>query len=176
MHDRIKMRLPQLRAIVLEADQSAIDNRQSKITTTVGRVLFNDVLPERMPFYDLTMTASTLARVVADCHARLGKAATVELLDRLKTLGFRHATRAGLSISMADLRTPLDKEAVLRSTEKEVEKVRRHYLKGDLTNAERVEKVVELWTEAADQFTAGYLRLDGIRAASAKKPAPPKAQ
>src|SRR5262249_37560248 len=145
LHECIAVRLPPLREVICEGDQSAIENRNTKIATTVGRVLFNDILPERMPFYNLTMTASTLPRVVSDCHARLGKLATVELLDRLKTLGFHHATKAGISFSVEDLHAPLHKEKVLARTWKQVEKVRQGYMKGDLTDTERALEVVKLW-------------------------------
>src|SRR5262249_60653919 len=110
LHARITMRLSQLREIVHEGDKSALENRQSQIPRTVGRVLFNDILPGKLPFYNQTMTASTLAQLVSDCHARLGKRATVELLDHLKTLGFRYATKAGVSFSVEDLDAPLNKE------------------------------------------------------------------
>ncbi len=152
LHEAIRVRLPRERRIVREGAQSTIDNK-STIDTTVGRVLFNDVLAQGMAFYDLPMTAAVLGRVVADCHALLGRTATVELLDRLKTLGFRFATRGGLSFALSDLRTPASKDEVIRATRLKVEKVHERYLAGDIGADDRSERIVELWTAARDRIT-----------------------
>src|SRR5262249_36864239 len=121
LHDPIRVRLQFGREIVREEEQPATP-RSQLVTTTAGRVVFNDILPAKMPFYDRAMTNTALDRVVGDCHTRLGRRATVELLDRLKTLGFRHATLSGLSLGVGDLRPPARKDEVLRATEAAVEK------------------------------------------------------
>src|SRR5262249_41698349 len=110
LHDPIRVRLQFGREIIREEEQpQPATPRSQLVTTTAGRVVFNDILPARMPFYDLAMTNTALDRVVGDCHTRLGRRATVELLDRLKTLGFRHATLSGLSLGIGDLRGPAHK-------------------------------------------------------------------
>jgi DNA-directed RNA polymerase subunit beta' len=156
LHERISVRLGDARAVIRLDEESGhlvTVPPCHLVTTTVGRVLFNQEVPERMPFYDVLMTAGTLQRVVTDCDALLGRTATVELLDRLKTLGFRFATRGGLSFAVSDLRTPTCKDEVIRTTRKEVEKVHQHYLDGDLTSDERSEQIVDLWTSARDRIT-----------------------
>ncbi len=121
--------------------------------TTVGRVLFNDILHPKMAFYDLALASKTLARIIADCYQQLGRRQTIELLDRMKELGFRESTRSGLSFSADDLRTPKNKEAVLNATEKQVEHFRRQYDEGNITEIERYNTVIDLWTHARDEIT-----------------------
>src|SRR5208337_4583192 len=78
---------------------------------------------------------------------------TIDLLDRMKDLGFRESTRSGLSFATDDLRTPLNKEQVIRDAEKEVEKVQKQFLRGIITDVERYNKVIDLWTHARDEIT-----------------------
>src|SRR5439155_27199739 len=93
------------------------------VDTTVGRVLFNDILNSKMAYYDLPLSSKHLSRIIADCYQLLGRRETIDLLDRMKDLGFRESTRSGLSFATDDLRTPASKEHVIREIEKEVEKV-----------------------------------------------------
>src|SRR5262249_4907737 len=102
------------------------------VTTTVGRVLFNDILNPKMAFYDLAMTGKQLARVISDCYLQLGRRETIELLDRMKELGFRESTRSGLSFAADDLKTPANKEPVLKMTDKEVARYQRQYDDGNI--------------------------------------------
>ena len=76
------------------------------IETTVGRVIFNQMLPKGMLFYNIPMRSSELARVISDCYQTLGRRATIELLDDMNRLGFRNATSSGLSFATDDLITP----------------------------------------------------------------------
>ncbi len=91
--------------------------------TTVGRILFNDILHANMAFYDIPMTSKNLARVISDCYQLMGRRETIDLLDRMKDTGFRESTRSGLSFATDDLRTPVNKDQVIRDTEKEVDKI-----------------------------------------------------
>ena len=121
--------------------------------TTVGRVIFNDILKPHMAFYDLPMSGKHLSRIIADCYQSLGRRETIDLLDRMKELGFRESTRSGLSFATDDLKTPGNKEQVIKNTEKEVEKVQQQYQKGAITDLERYNKVIDLWTHARDEIT-----------------------
>src|SRR5204862_4582809 len=123
------------------------------VTTTVGRVLFNDILNSKMAYYDVAMSSKMLSRVIADCYLLLGRRETIELLDRMKDLGFRESTRSGLSFATDDLRTPATKEQIIRDIEKEVEKVQKQYQRGIITEGERYNKVIDLWTHARDEIT-----------------------
>src|SRR2546421_12804520 len=86
------------------------------VFTTVGRVLFNDILVPKMAYYDLSLGSKQLARIIADCYQLLGRRETIDLLDKMKDTGFRESTRSGLSFATDDLRTPLNKDAVIRDT------------------------------------------------------------
>jgi DNA-directed RNA polymerase subunit beta' len=161
VHARIKVRLPRGKRVVSEVrfdkDKTRVDEVQRGsnllVNTTVGRVLFNDILSPQMAFYDLALSGKHLSRIIADCYQVLGRRETIELLDRMKELGFRESTRSGLSFATDDLRTPAGKEQIIREIEKEVEKVQKQYQRGIITEGERYNKVIDLWTHARDEIT-----------------------
>jgi DNA-directed RNA polymerase subunit beta' len=91
------------------------------VETTVGRVMFNDILPKGMPFYNIAMRSSDLARVISDCYQILGRRQTIELLDDMNQIGFRQSTRvSGLSFATDDLITPPTKGKIIGEAEKKV--------------------------------------------------------
>jgi DNA-directed RNA polymerase subunit beta' len=158
-HARIRVRLPFEKKLITEQKVEGktvveyLDRTPNGlVSTTVGRVVFNDILHPKMPFYDLPLTSKNLSRIIADCYQHLGRRETIDLLDRMKDTGFRESTRSGLSFATDDLRTPGTKEGVLKDKEKEVEKLRKQYERGLLTEKERYNKVIDLWTEARDQI------------------------
>jgi DNA-directed RNA polymerase subunit beta' len=161
VHAHIKVRLPIEKKVISEVrhdkDKVRVDeiarNPKQLVNTTVGRVLFNDILSPRMAFYDLPLSGKHLSRIIADCYQLLGRRETIELLDRMKDLGFRESTRSGLSFATDDLRTPAAKEHVIREAEKEVDKVQKQYQRGIITEGERYNKVIDLWTHARDEIT-----------------------
>src|SRR5262245_59792822 len=110
-----------------------------------------------MAFYDVAMTSKQLARVISDCYLLLGRRETIELLDRMKDLGFKESTRSGLSFAADDLRTPGNKESVLKATTKEVDRFLRQYGDGNITEMERYNKVIDLWTHARDEITKNMM-------------------
>src|SRR5437899_1182203 len=149
VHARIKVRLPHEKKVISEVrydkDKVRVDevSRHSNdlVNTTVGRVLFNDILDPKMAYYDLPLSGKHLSRIIADCYQLLGRRQTIELLDRMKDLGFRESTRSGLSFATDDLRTPASKEHVIRWIENEVEKVQKQYQRCIITEGERYNKV-----------------------------------
>jgi DNA-directed RNA polymerase subunit beta' len=161
VHARIKVRLPRGKRVISEIrtdkDKARIEevsrNPNMLVTTTVGRVIFNDILKPDMAFYDLALSGKHLSRIIADCYQQLGRRETIDLLDRMKDIGFRESTRSGLSFATDDLKTPLNKENVIRETEKEVEKIQKQYQRGIITEGERYNKVIDLWTHARDEIT-----------------------
>jgi len=128
------------------------DNRQVRagrlIETTVGRCIFNDMLAPSMPFYNVTMSQKVLSRVISDCFSIIGSAETVDLLDRIKFLGFKHTTLAGLSFGITDLKIPAKKQAIIDETESRVARIRKNYRSGVLTEGERYNQVIDAWTHA----------------------------
>ncbi|MBI4584731.1 MAG: DNA-directed RNA polymerase subunit beta', partial [Planctomycetes bacterium] len=121
-------------------------------TTTVGRVYFNDILPQGMPYYNIEMSKSNLSRVIHDCYQVLGRKKTLVLLDDLKELGFKIATLSGLSFSKDDLRVPELKEQILEKTQKDVDRVEKQYQKGVITEGERYNQIIDLWTSATEKI------------------------
>ena len=161
MHAKVRVRLPIEKKVIGEVKDEKGNPRAEElprkanglIRTTVGRVLFNDILHPKMAFYDLPLGSKYLSRIIADCYQVLGRRETIALLDRMKETGFRQATRSGLSFAASDLRTPDNNEAVLKEKDKEVEKVRKNFDRGIITDTERYNKVIDLWMEARDMIT-----------------------
>ncbi len=123
------------------------------IETTVGRCIFNDILSPQMPFYNMTMSQKALSRVISDCFSIIGSAETVDLLDRIKFLGFKHATLAGLSFGLTDLKIPAKKQAINDEAENRVARILKNYRSGVLTEGERYNQVIDAWTNARVQVT-----------------------
>jgi len=124
------------------------------IETTTGKVLFNIMaVPEGMPFVNKEMNKSALSGVVAKCYELFGHARTIELLDDLKAIGFEWATKAGISISISDLVVPEKKKAFLEMAKKEVGEVEKQYKMGIITEGERYNKIIDIWTHTTDKVS-----------------------
>jgi DNA-directed RNA polymerase subunit beta' len=135
---------------VIHAEPVMVDHRI--INTTVGRVLFNQALPSEMPFINGLLKKKGLQQTVQYCYLRFGIPKTVEMLDSLKTLGFTYATRSGLSIGIDDLIIPASKPALVQKARDEVIKVEQQYLEGAITNGERYNKVIAVWSEVTESI------------------------
>ncbi len=153
LHTRILIRLDDIKVI---GDSGPEDS--TIVETTAGRCIFNDMLPAGMPFYNLTMSQKMLSRVISDCFKFTGSAKTVDLLDRIKNLGFKYATLAGLSFGIMDLKIPQKKAQIIKQTEKKVSKIRKNYDDGVLTEGERYNQVVDAWTNARVAVTNEMMR------------------
>ena len=116
--------------------------------TTVGRVLFNAIVPRELGFQNREMKKKALSELVFESYRQAGLAATVQFLDRLKEFGFAHATRGGISIGIEDLEIPDEKRTLLEEAEQRVERFQRAYNTGNITNGERYNKVIDTWTHA----------------------------
>ena len=146
---KIKFKIEGKRLIVTEKDTVEVEN--AWITTTVGRVIFDDILPAGMPFYNLSLRKKRLADVIVDCNKRLGKLATVKILDDLKAVGFRSSTLAGLSFGKDDMRMPARKAAILEKAQKEVEHTEVQREQGNISEKERYNKVIDIWSHAREE-------------------------
>jgi DNA-directed RNA polymerase subunit beta' len=162
IHARITVRLPIEKKVISEVavdkdktkvEEISRDPKNLLVSSTVGRVMFNDILKPQMPYYDLSLSGKHLSRIIADCYQLLGRRETIELLDRMKEAGFRESTRSGLSFSTDDLKTPVNKENIIKDTDKEVDKVQKQYFRGFITELERYNKIIDLWTDARDSIT-----------------------
>ncbi|MFC2037194.1 DNA-directed RNA polymerase subunit beta' [Chloroflexota bacterium] len=128
------------------------------VETTVGRVIFNMHLPSQLRFVNDTMDKRTLQDLVADCYHRLGMEATAELVDEIKAIGFRYATKSGISIAVSDITVPPEKEVIIRLTSEQVNQVEHQYRRGLITEDEQYMRTVELWTKATDEITSAVAK------------------
>src|SRR5687767_1698814 len=135
---------------VLQAEPQEVTNKI--INTTVGRVIFNSSLPAVMPFVNGLLKKKGLQQVVQYCHLHYGLEKTVEMLDSLKHLGFTYATRSGLSIGIDDLIIPSEKATLVERARDEVIKVEGQYLEGAITNGERYNKVIAVWSDVTEKI------------------------
>jgi DNA-directed RNA polymerase subunit beta' len=106
-----------------------------------------------MCFYNVALSQKQLQSIIADCYQLLGRGATIDLLDRMKDLGFRESTRSGLSFATDDLRTPESKDKILADAEKRVSGFNRNYQRGLITDGERYNNVIDAWTHARELIT-----------------------
>ncbi len=119
------------------------------ITTTPGRVIFNEHLPEEMRFKNLTLTKKQISAIVDECLNKLGTEQTVRLLDDLKKTGFEYATQSGLTIGIDDMKSPRNKEKLWMDGMKEVAQINAAHRKGLISETERYNKVIDTWTKVA---------------------------
>jgi len=158
LHARVLVRLPEGLQLATE-DGTEADPKNRRIETTVGRILFNDILPPGMPFYNFALNQKGTAQVISDCFRLLGRSATIDVLDAIKELGFKWSTLAGLSFSTEDLRVPVEKKRkILEATQKMVDRINRNYEVGAITDGERYNQVIDAWTHAREQVTAEMMK------------------
>jgi DNA-directed RNA polymerase subunit beta' len=122
------------------------------IETTAGRVMFNELLPQDIGFHNEEMNKKKLSSLIMDCYRAVGRERTVEILDAMKDLGFKEATRAGISIATEDMVIPTEKEKFLREAQSEIAEVEKQYRNGSITDGERYNKIVDIWTHATDRI------------------------
>ena len=121
--------------------------------TTVGRVIFNDHLPQDMPFINGLLKKKGLAQLVHYCYLKFGLHTTVGMLDEIKNLGFLYATRAGISIGIDDMVVPPTKPMLVKNAEKEVVAVEAQYQDGAITHGERYNKIIEIWSKVTERVS-----------------------
>ena len=122
-----------------------------------GGLLFNDVLADGMPYYNCGLGKKGCSRVIDDTYARLGRPATITLLDKMKAVGFKHSTTAGLSFGITDLRVPAKKGTIIDATQKKVDRVEKSYQGGAITERERYNQLLDLWTHCREEVTKELL-------------------
>ncbi|MGD8997299.1 MAG: DNA-directed RNA polymerase subunit beta', partial [Anaerolineae bacterium] len=121
------------------------------IKTTVGRCIFNRILPDEIRFINRPLDKGALQDLVGLAYRRLGRERTTDVADRLKDLGFHYATRSGITIAISDLFIPSEKDDILANTEQTVAEVERQYRRGLLTEEEQYTRTVELWSRAREK-------------------------
>jgi DNA-directed RNA polymerase subunit beta' len=121
--------------------------------TTIGRVIFNQILPDPLRFRDQVMKRSDLKELVDECYRQLGPEETAHLVDGIKSVGFEFATRGGLTIGLFDIEIPKDKAARLEAADESVAEIDRQFQRGLITEDERYEQVVGVWQEATAKMS-----------------------
>jgi DNA-directed RNA polymerase subunit beta' len=130
-----------------------IEFTKQYMDTTVGRVILNDVLPPQMPFINGLLKKKGMGQMVHYCYLKFGLQVTVPMLDEVKKLGFLYATRAGISIGIDDMVVPDEKPALVRGAEKQVIEVQQQYQEGAITQSERYNKIIEIWSKVTEAIS-----------------------
>ncbi len=130
------------------------------VETTVGRVIFSEILPPGVPFSMINkdMTKKELGKIIEFVYKRSGKRHAVVFLDNLEALGFKYATKSGVSISMADMHIPSKKPELIRDAEQEVIEVQRQYADGLITHGERYNKVIDIWANVTEKVAEEMMK------------------
>ncbi len=130
------------------------------IDTTVGRVIFNQVVPEEIPFINQVLTKKALRDIIGDVLKKTGTAKTAKFLDDIKEIGFTMAFRGGLSFNLGNLIIPPVKEELIADANNEVDEVMNNYNMGFITNNERYNQIIDIWTHTNSQLT--YVLMDQL--------------
>ncbi|HOE00126.1 MAG TPA: DNA-directed RNA polymerase subunit beta', partial [Kiritimatiellia bacterium] len=153
VHDRIRFKNPDYQR---ETKYGVKD--QSVITSTVGRVFFNEIWPDNLGFFNAPVPKKKLEELIRHCYQVAGHEETVRTLDRVKDLGFEHATLAGISIGLVDMIVPEAKARTIEAARKSLAEVDAQYRKGVITDGERYNKIIDIWTHASDEITGQMFR------------------
>ncbi|MDM7999246.1 MAG: DNA-directed RNA polymerase subunit beta' [Dehalococcoidia bacterium] len=124
-----------------------------RLKTTVGRIIFNSVLPKEIGFVNETVDKGMLKKLIAQSLKLSGQEATANMVDKMKNLGFRYATKSGTTISVSDVKVPEEKYKVLKEAEKIVARIEDQHYRGLITDDERYTGIVDVWTETTDKVT-----------------------
>jgi len=146
-HDRVRLANPDLGRKTVYGDE-----KNKLITTTVGRVIFSEIWPSELGFFNKSAGKSQLGDLIWRCYKNCGHEQTVQMLDKLKELGFREATQSGCSIGIDDMIIPKEKNQEIDSALGQIKEVEKQHRKGIITSGERYNKIVDIWTHATDQI------------------------
>jgi DNA-directed RNA polymerase subunit beta' len=130
------------------------------VDTTTGRIILREIVPEEIPFdiINQVMDKKALGELIDQAYRRLGNKATVILADRLRTLGYQFATKAGISIAIKDMEIPKDKDKFIEAANSQVEQIEEQYQEGLITDGERYNKVIDIWASATEQVSGQMLK------------------
>jgi DNA-directed RNA polymerase subunit beta' len=123
------------------------------IDTTVGRIIFNEAMPDELDYINRTIDKGDIKKITADVHRLLGNRRTAEFVDYLKKVGYYHATMAGISIAIDDVVVPENKTGLIDEALGEVEKIRDQFANGIITDGERYNKIIDVWTHTTSSVS-----------------------
>ncbi|MEO5574559.1 MAG: DNA-directed RNA polymerase subunit beta' [Gammaproteobacteria bacterium] len=155
LHAKVKVRVKEVQ---IDARGEKLRTRRL-VATTVGRALLSEILPEGMPFdiVNQNMNKKAISRLINFCYRQVGLKETVVLADQLMYTGFAYATRSGVSIGVDDMVVPDDKGRIIDAAEAEVKEIENQYASGLVTNGERYNKVVDIWSHTNDQVAKAMM-------------------
>ena len=159
LHSTVKMR------------KILLDGRRGLVESTVGRFIFNENMPQDLGFVDrnvdpfgleidFLVDKKALGKIIDKCFRRHGNTKTAEVLDHIKSLGFKYSTVGGITVAVADMKVPKEKAEYIAAAEKQVDKFEKAYGRGLISDEERYEKVIETWTETTNKVTDALM--DGL--------------
>jgi len=140
LHAKIKLRIEE-------------NGKRKLVETTTGRVIFNQILPEKFRFVNELLDKRKVSEIISECYKSFGHSAVIELLDKIKELGFNYATLGGISIAIDDLVIPPQKQGCIDEANGELAKVEDQYRKGIITERERHNKIIDVWTRTTDRVS-----------------------
>ena len=146
-HGLVDLRAP------IEVKQSANGAGTTWFKTTVGRIIFNEVLPEELRFRNEIMDKNLLKEIAAECYRTQGNEITAEVLDKIKRLGFHYAGQSGTTIAINDIEVPRQKADLIEGATGKIESLEEQFQRGLITEEERYNTAVRIWTETSDQMT-----------------------
>ena len=177
-HRAYQSKVADLHAMVTVRVMDSVQNEAGRwvqaprrVETTVGRAIVSEILPPGLEFanVDLNLTKKNISKLINLCYRRLGLKESVIFADQLMYLGFRYATLAGVSIGIEDMMVPDDKKTLISSAEAEVREIQNQYSEGLVTNGERYNKVVDIWSSANDQVAKSMMASLGTESVVNKK-------
>ncbi|TET51415.1 MAG: DNA-directed RNA polymerase subunit beta' [Actinomycetota bacterium] len=118
------------------------------IITTVGRLIFNQALPEKYRFINKEVSKKELIGIIADCIGKFPQSEIIDLLDAVKSTGFKYATRSGLTIGVDDIKIPGEKYKILEKVEEKIEQIEDYFKQGLITDFERHQRIIQTWSQA----------------------------
>ncbi len=130
------------------------------VDTTAGRIIFNEILPEKIPFETINreVTKKEMGKLVELCYKKAGRQSTVVFLDNVEKLGFNYATLSGISICIDDMHVPVKKSALIKEAEHEAMDIQKQYAEGLITNGERYNKVIDIWAQVTETVADEMMR------------------
>ncbi len=129
------------------------NGERQRIKTGIGRIIFNDILPPSLGFYNKVIDKSSIKQIVADCYRLIGDEETARVLDNLKNLGFQYATKSGTTVAMNDIQVPASKPEVMKEAEEKIAVLEKQYHRGLITDDERYTSAIGIWMATTDKLT-----------------------
>lgn len=153
LHTPITVRINDLSVYPTPPPVVAVHPPRGRIETTVGRLLFNEILPAPLRYRNYPMNKEALKALVAECLSTCGEEATVHLLNEMKRIGYQYATKSGISFAISDIHIPPEREALIAEGHKRGEMIRERYQAGEVTSDEWYRHMIEIWTQITEEIS-----------------------